>query len=226
MFKYTQKLFSNFIISLVLIGVALANWQWPLYGWFGDTAVYRFIWLGIFFVILDIFIEVILYSAKEIRLITETMGFSKDVHKLSDGFHVATKVSLSNNLKADLVVVGSSGVWLIDVKDNDGKIEFNGDDLVQDGLVLKGFATKVLEKSYSLADFLKKKLNRDFRVAPVIAFSSPRANLDLVPKMVKGVYVSSRQNTVSLVENTDFQIIDKNTIEEIYGLIKNNKLIK
>ena len=220
MLQYVQKLSSNFLISLILVAVAIANWQWPLYLWLGDTIMYRFVWLGVFFVILDIFIEVILHSAKEVRLMTEIMGFSKELHKLSDGFHLASKVALPNNLKAEHVVIGSSGVWLIDVKDNDGKVEFNGDDLVQENVVLSGVITKVLEKSFTLADFLKKKLGREFKVAPVIAFSSFKANLDTVPKMVKGVYISSRKNTVSLIENTDFQIIDKNTIEEIYKLIK------
>ena len=217
---YLKKLISQTVIFIVIIAIALANWQWPLYSWLGDTTVYRFVWLAIFFVLLDVVIEVILSSVKELRLMGGAMGFSRDIHKLSGAFHLLTKVSLPNNLKADFVAVGSSGVWLVDVKDGDGVIIFNGDDLAQNGVVLKGLLPKVLEKSYALAEFLKTKLNRDLRVAPVIAFSSPQANTDSVPKNVRGVYISSRKNITSVIENTDFQVIDKNTIEEVYKALK------
>lgn len=219
MSKYFKNLLNNFIFLLVIIIAALANWQWPLLAWSGDTILYRFLWLGLFFVLLDIFIEIILRSAKEIRLMTEIVGFSKDIHKLSDGFHVLSKVVLPNNLKADYIAVGSSGVWLINVKDGDGPIIFNGDDLIQKDVVLKGLLTKVLEQSYALAEFLKQNLNRDFRIAPVIAFSSPRANLD-VPKIVRAVYISSRKDIVPLIENTDIQLIDKNTSDEIHRILR------
>src|SRR3989344_2199835 len=146
MFKYVQKLFSNFLIFFILIGLALANWQWPFYMWLDAAAIYRFIWLAIFFVLLDILIEIILHSIKEVQLMTESLSFSKDIRKLSEGFYAIPKVFLLNNLKADYIVVGSSGIWLIDIEDNDGKVEFNGDELVQGGVVLKGLATKALEK--------------------------------------------------------------------------------
>lgn len=223
MFQYFTRLFSNFVFLIIALGVALANWQWPLYLWLGDTPVYRFIWLAIFFIVLDIFIEIIFRSAGEIRLVTENMGFSRDVHKLSKSFHLISKVSLPNNLKADYVAIGSSGIWLIDVKDGDGVVTFNGDELVQKDIILNGLITKVLEKSYAMSDFLKKQLNRDFKVAPVVAFSSSRAKLSSVPKSIKNVFITSRVDTVALIENTDFQLTDNNTIEEIYKILKNKK---
>ncbi|MDO8496666.1 MAG: nuclease-related domain-containing protein [bacterium] len=220
MTKYFGKLFSGSLLLFTIFVLALANWRWPLYLWLGDTAIYRFIWLGLFFIFLDIVIEIILGLFREFKLIAETISFSKDLHKISDSFYILTKVTLSNDLKADFVVVGSSGVWIINVKDDSGKVDFNGDDLVQEGVILKRLLTQVLEKSYYLADILNKKLGHSVKVAPVLVFSSPRADLATAPKMVRGVYISSRQNVVSLIENTDFELIDKNTIEEINKLLK------
>lgn len=220
MTRYFGQLFSKTFLVFVISGLALANWRWPLYLWLGDTAIYRFFWLGMFFIFLDIIAEIIVGSFKEFQLMAETINFSKDLHGISDSFHILTNVALYNDLKTDFVVVGSSGVWMVNVKDGDGSVDFNGDDLVQDEVVLKGLLTQVLEKSYSLADILNKKLDRSVKVAPIIVFSSPRADLVTAPKMVRGVYISSRQNVVSLIENTDFQLIDKNTIEEIYKLLK------
>lgn len=222
MFKYVKKLFYEILGLLIIISIALANWRWPLYDWLDDKVMYRFIWLGIFFILLDIFIEIIISSLKELNLIVESVNFSKDIHKLSKEFYLISKVSLPNSLLADYIAIGSSGIWLIEVKDNGGKIEFNGDDIIQGGTVLKGLTTKVLEKSYTLADFVKKNIkNGDVKVAPVIAFTSSKVNLDSVPKMIKGVYIISRQNTVSLIENTDFQLIDKNMAEEVFKILKN-----
>lgn len=220
MTKYFGKLFSKTLLLFMIGGLALANWQWPLYLWLGDTQIYRFIWVGLFFLFLDIVIETVLGLLKESRLMTEAVGFSKNLHKISSSFYLSTEVSLSHDLKADFVVVGSSGVWMVSVRDGDGPVDFNGDDLVQEGVVLKRLLTQVLEKSYFLADILNKKLGRNIKVAPILAFSSPRADLTKVPKIVHGVYISSRKNTVSLIENTDFQLIDKNTIEEIHKLLK------
>ncbi len=220
MTKYFGKLFSKVLLLFIIGGLALANWRWPLYLWLGDTTVYRFIWLGLFFIFLDVIIEIILGLFREFRLIVETVSFSKDLHKISDSFYISSKVTLSNDLKADFVVVGSSGVWIINVKDDSGKVDFNGDDLVQEGVILKRLLTQVLEKSYYLADILNKKIGHSVKVAPVLVFSSLGADLVTAPKMVRGVYISSRQNIVSLIENTDFELIDKNTIEEIHRLLR------
>lgn len=220
MTKYFGQLFSKALLLFIICGLALANWRWPLYLWLGDKPIYRFFWLGLFFIFLDMVIEVLLSLFKEFQLMTETVSFSKDLHKISDGFYILTNVALSNDLKADFVVVGSSGIWIINVKNDSGKVDFNGDDLVQEGVILKRLLTQVLEKSYYLADILNKKLGRSVKVAPVLVFSSPRADLATAPKMVRGVFISSRQNIVSLIENTDFELIDKNTIEEIHKLLK------
>lgn len=220
MSKITGKLLIYLSYSMLIIIGAFINWWLPIYVWAGDTPVYRFIWLGIFFVLLDMEIEVVLKAVKQLRLVGEMMGFARDIRKVSSGFHVAAKAGLPNGLKADFVVVGSSGVWLVTVKDDKGKITFNGDDLIQDGTVLKGILTQSLEKAYSLAGMIKEKLKREFIVTPVVAFSSPQADLGSAPKIMRGVYVSSRKDVVQLIENTDIQLVDQRTAEEIDKMIK------
>ena len=116
--------------------------------------------------------------------------------------------------------MGSSGVWLITVKDNGGKVNFNGDELVQDGIVLRGLLTQSLEKSYTLSQLLKSKLNRDFKVAAVMAFMSSKIDLGDMPDMIRGVYITSRQKINALLENTDVQILDVGIIEEIARVLK------
>lgn len=149
----------------------------------------------------------------------EALGFSNEIKKISGGFRVISKFVLPNNLRADHIVVGSSGIWLINVKDDGGKIIFNGEEIYQDDKILNGLMTKTLEMAYALTSYLKQKLNKDLKVAPVVAFSSPRADLSEMPKQVRGVFVSSRKDAVSLVENTDFQLIDQKTIEEASDLL-------
>ena len=220
MSKYARKLFLYATFFIALIIGAFLNWLLPLYRWFGDTPTIRFIWLGIFFVILDIAIEMMVKVMEQFRLIGESMGLAKDIKKISGDFKVAQNVSLPSNLKADFVVVGSSGIWLIMAKDDTGKVVFSGDDIIQDGTVLKGLLTSTLEKAYSLAGILKQSLIRDIIVTPVIAFSSHRADLESVPKTVRGVRLSSRKDIVHLIEDTDIQLIDKNTADAIYKILK------
>lgn len=220
MSKYTKNLISNFVVIIVLIALAFINWVKPFYLRFGDSQVAYFIWLGLFFILLDIAFEAVSRSLKDMRLMAETMGFAKDIRKISGGFHVVSKFILPGKFKADHVIVGSSGVWLVTVKDDWGKITFNGDELLQDGVVQAGAITRALEMAYSLTGYLKEKLGREIKVAPVVAFSSSRIDLSEMPKTVRGVFISSRKDIVSLIENTDFQLVDKNTIEEVYNIIK------
>ncbi len=217
--KYTTILIQYFVILIALVLTAFLNWFFPLYLW-SDTPIVRFAWLGIFFVLLDIAVEVILKMVERFGIIGETISFSNDFKKISSGFYVASKVQLPNNLKADFVVVGSSGVWLIMVQDDKGKITFNGDDILQDDVILKGLLIQTVQRGYALANLLKQELKRDFIVTPVIAFSSPQVDLSSVPKVVRGVHLVLSKDAIQFVENTDVQLIDKNTIEEIYKILK------
>lgn len=220
MSKFATKLSVNVFLFIILVVAAFINWWQPVYVWFGDTALYRFIWLGIFFVILDIAIEVILGAMEQMRLMAEMIGFGMDLKKISKSFYVIPKAILPNGVRADYIIIGSSGVWLIMVKDDKGKIEFNGDDLTQNGIILKGLLTETLEKSYSLAGLLREKLGREIAVTPVVSFSSHKIDLGSTPKIVRGVYLTLRKDSVALIENTDIQLIDKNTIDSIHKLIK------
>lgn len=221
MSRYAQKISQYAFYSLFVLVVAFANWQWPIYLWFGDTVIARFVWLGVFFLTLDILIECILQLMYQMHLMGESIVFGRDIKKIDGNFHVVQGFLLPNKLVADYVVIGSSGVWLVTVKDDKGKVEFNGEYLVQDGLILKDLMTKVLERAYSLTGFLKLKLNQDIKVAPVVAFSSLKADIGAEFNNFRGIYVVGRSGIVKLIENTDVQLIDKNTIEEIYKILKN-----
>src|SRR3989344_7814484 len=181
--KYTRKLLKHIFILLFILAAAIANWFLPRTSWLGDTPVYRFIWLGIFFILLDLVFELIQRSMKQMQLMGDMMSFGRDLKKLEKGFQVIPKARLPNGAIADYVVVGPSGIWLVTVKDEEGKISFNGDELVQDNVVLKSVITQSLQKSYTLSELLKNKLNRDFKVAAVIAFMSPRIDLNDMSNM-------------------------------------------
>ena len=52
---------------------------------------------------------------------------------------------------------------------------------------------------------------------------SPKIDLGDMPNMIRGVYVYSRQKANALIENTDVQILDTGTIEEIVKILKNKR---
>ncbi|MBI2064782.1 MAG: NERD domain-containing protein [Candidatus Yanofskybacteria bacterium] len=221
MSKYTSKIFGHVFLIILLVIAGVANWFFPLVSWFGDTPLYRFIWLGIFFVIVDIIFEVIQRSMVQVQLVADMLSFGSDLNRLEKGFRVLSKPKLPNNAVVDYAIVGPSGTWLIVAKDRDGRVSFDGDELVQDGVILKGIITQSLQKSYALSELLRSKMGRDFKVASVVVFMSPKIDLGDMPSMIKGVYVTSRQKINGLIENTDVQILDSGTIEEIIRLLKN-----
>jgi|SRR3989338_9441352 len=223
MIYYFKKLFSNFFGFFVILAIGLANYYWRFYLWLDDSAIYRFLWLGIFFILADIAIEMIEMSVRNFRLMAELMMFGKEVRKVSKGFIVIPKVKLPNNLDADYVVIGSSGIWLITTVEGDGKVTFNGEDLVRDNAVLGKLITKALEKSYALSGLLSKDFNRNLIVAPIIVFINKSADISSLPGSIRNVHIVSVKNIVKLIENTDSQILDEKIIQEISNFIKNLK---
>lgn len=219
MTTYIKKTFKSLAGLVCVVVLAIINYFWPLYILFEDTILFRLIWFAIFFLLLEIAMEIIERSIKNLKLAAELMNFSSNLKKVSEGFEVFSKVPLSNNMTADYVVVGSSGIWQITVREGPGKVEFNGEDIVHATRVLKGSITSSIEKSYSLAALLKKELNRDFLVASVIAFSNKWIVMDSITDKIRDVYISKGDNVRKLIEDTDVQILDPKTIKEISALI-------
>lgn len=220
MTKFTTKLATYFVYILILAGIAFVNFSYPLYELFEDTALYRFIWLGIFFVLIDFLFEIFMGASKQVVLLKESFMLGASLKKMSANFHLISNFKLPNGARADYILIGSSGVWLLTVIDDDGKISFNGDDLVRENVVLKGLLARSLEKSFSLANIIKDSIKRNIVVSPVIVFSNNRAVFDSIPKSIRGVYIIAGKDAASLIENTDAQLIDKNTIEEIGKILK------
>ena len=67
MAKYSKNLLVYVLGIILIVVLAIANWYWPLYSLIQDSAVYRFIWLGIFFILLDALFEFIIRIIKKIN---------------------------------------------------------------------------------------------------------------------------------------------------------------
>jgi hypothetical protein len=113
----------------------------------------------------------------------------------------------------DLVVVGPTGVFTIEVKSHIGKIGYDGNQLTINGREFreKDFLKQAISQAYGLREVLRKQLQRDIFITPYIVFSSQRAFVRLGQRPIKGVCVIRKdwlcemltRNTGTNFANTD-----------------------
>jgi len=215
------KKFFRELLWLAMLGAFFyGNWRWPLYDFLGDSPLIRFVWLGIFFLLLNFSIDIFERLIKDFRLIGGDIGLDRNLKKLPREFAVLKRIKLSYGISLDYVVVGPSVIWIFIVEDQEGKVVFDGDELSQDGKILKGLITRALEKLYTLREFLKNHLKRDFGVAPLVIFSNPRADIESVPQVIRGTYVASARTVISLVRDFKGETIDEETRAILIKILK------
>ncbi len=99
---------------------------------------------------------------------------------LPEDYSVGTNLVLGTKGNIDVVVVGPTGIWAIEVKSHNWwfykKTPF-----------IKKCIRQAHAGAYALRDFLKDRLGKEFKVQPVVVFS--HAAVRLGPKPIEGVYV-------------------------------------
>lgn len=87
----------------------------------------------------------------------------------------------------DHVVIGTSGIFLVETKSHGGKITAEGNKLLLNGNPTdKDFINQTWSQSYQLKSFLKEHTGKEYQVKPVLCFSKAFVQLR---QAVKGVAV-------------------------------------
>lgn len=122
----------------------------------------------------------------------------------------------------DKIVIGPTGVWILEVKSHKGNITFEGESLLRDGKPLeKNFLGQTYAEAMTLQELIKSKLNLDIRVQPVIVFANKYANVRLGLKEYKGVRVIQKAWLNKLLTEKNNQDLTSETQLKIKDAIKN-----
>lgn len=110
----------------------------------------------------------------------------------------------------DKIVIGPTGVWVLEVKSHKGNITFDGQTLLRDG---KSFENNFLSQAYAeaktLEEHIKSQLNIEVPVQPVLVFSSKGAVVKLEHKKYRGVFVIQKSLLIKLISEASTQNFPK-----------------
>lgn len=123
-----------------------------------------------------------------------------------------------DNKKIDHIIIGPTGVYLIETISSRGKVEIKNDNIL-----INGYKYKFLGKMFSNVFWLKDYLGVDF-VKGIVVFTNAFVPLD---SEIKNITIVNKKYLVSKIIN-EKQYMDKETIEylknKILLILKNKKI--
>lgn len=159
-----------------------------------------------FIVIAILFAPIFLVIRKELnRWIYSYSSFRKglkgagaiwhELHNLPDTYDVYQHCKLPGRTDdIDFIVVGPTGVFVVEVKSHGGKIEFNGDQLTKDGEYLEKDCLRQVEIQYQgLHDYLLQETSEDIFVHPILVFSNHWANVRFGIKKIRFIHIVKKK---------------------------------
>lgn len=176
---------------------------------------------------LIIFFVLLVFFKKFARILSNFMNGDKgeldvriQLRHLPKNYIYLSDINLERKGNIDFILIGSTGIWMIEVKSHIGSITFDGTELRKNGELLeKDFIKQAWAEAFSVKNFLKEKLGREIFIQPVIVFSNTKAKIKFGFKMIKGVYIIGLKWLNKLVLN-DENTLKTEEIEKIADIIK------
>ena len=128
------------------------------------------------------------------------VDIKNELKGLSDDFSVFRSIRFGNRGDVDLVVVGPTGVFAVEVKSHRGDIGFNGRYLTNNGRQFdKDFLGQAKGEAIQVSDFLMKKLGVKIFVKPILVFAN-YAKMNFGTRPVRDVFVIGKPFLLNLVQ--------------------------
>lgn len=163
----------------VLWGLLIAGGKLPSWMWLGALLLLP----GLMRYVLD---ETEKSVRKAKRGEVAEKSVARELERLDDRFHVIHDVIVGPG-NIDHVVIGPSGLFIVETKSHPGLVTFNGERLLHSGRPFeKDFLAQAYAESMSLKEYLKKATGSDFLVRPLLVFTEAYVK---VRGRVKGVEV-------------------------------------
>ncbi len=167
---------------------------------------------SLFFVVLLAILFAIIYAVDTYRL-AEKKYFKFDdgifgenrvlklLRALPDEYSIYRNCQTQQNNDTDFIVVGPTGIFVIEVKSSTGKIDFDGQRLTINGrpFIGKDPISQVWGEALSLRQYLLEKTDKEVFVNPAVVFSSKKVGLRFGLNKQRGVYIIQKQWLLDLI---------------------------
>lgn len=220
----TRKILERIGWLFVIVIVGYFYIYYPFYKLFPDVWWLWWLWIVGAVILVNIFGLICVQLKKWTKGKYAEWDVEDVSHKLPESFITITDIVPGGIGNVDEVIVGPTGIWVIEVKSHAGKITFDGRELRRNGeLFKKDFLKQVWNQVNAVRDILKRDLNKDFFIHPVICFSDRDAKLRLGLRPVKGVYIIGRKWLKRLILENSTKLSDS-TIGEIVKTLEKYKV--
>ena len=223
--SYVQKNILKWVIwFVVIVVIGYIYFRYPFYKFFPNIHYLFFMWIAGLFLLVNFFGFVSIQLGKWQRG-SEAEKEVEDVsYELPENFIILRNIVPGRIGNIDEVIVGPTGIWVVEVKSHTGKITFDGRELRRDNeLFEKDFLKQVWKEVYALGDILKNELKKDFFIQPVICFSDSDAELHFGLKPIKGVYVIGLDWLKKLILRGLHEKLNQRQIKEIVRVLRKYK---
>ncbi|HHT9139002.1 MAG TPA: nuclease-related domain-containing protein [Candidatus Wunengus sp. YC60] len=146
---------------------------------------------------------------------------AEELKKLPDEYVVIQDVKIPNTkTNIDFVVLGTNGIFAIEVKSHEGNITYNGQELLRNGYSLKkNFLWQVRFEATSLTEYLHANVDRNLYANALLVFSSFKAKLRFGESPVTGVVIIGRAWLIKhITSHVAQQTLKSEYIEQIVSL--------
>ncbi len=157
----------------------------------------------------------------------------KELMKLSDDYYIYEDLKLLNingyKGNIDFVVIGPTGVFAIEVKNMRGNITFENNQLLKDQRpisIKKNFISQTIAEALQVREYLKKQINKDYFVFPVLVFSNRGAKMRFGYNTVNDIHILGRSflNQFILSKNKTLSDFDISKLDYSLRAILNTKI--
>lgn len=197
---------SSFLMLFSVLYLAFSYIRINLFGSQSPTAmsviVASFLYLPLYLLTKKYFEEYLLDALKFHRGLRGEKIIRDELSKLPNEYLIFQDVKIPGQWwNIDFVVLGPTGIFMVEVKSHRGKITFDGTRLLKYGsrLIEKNFLSQAMRQALQLNQILEKEIGKNIFVHPVVVFSSDTATMQFGFKKLKGVQVVQTRFLIDLL---------------------------
>lgn len=221
-FSYTtNEIIKSFTKLIILLFFGYVYIKWPFYNYLHYTWSLWLWLLGL--LILGMLLEGFIMEIKNrVRGRDAEDEVEEKLEDLPNDFVILSNLNIQNRGDIDKVVIGPTGIWVIEVKSHAGYISHISNELTRDGEFFeKDFIKQVWAETFAVGNVLKEELKNKIAIQPVILFSDPDAKMKFGYKKINGVYVVGYGWINKLINNTVIGHLNYSEIVAINNLLNN-----
>lgn len=149
-----------------------------------------------------------------------TNSVNNAIYALQNNISIFTNIYLQNKKISDYILVGPTGIFIVDIKSQDGPIAYNGNELTR---WKQPFETNIINliknNAQILNNFIQNTLNINCNVIPVIVFSDFRTTVSFNLNSLEDIYVIQLKSLQKLILERA-PLLNKQQIDAISNVIK------